>query len=125
MAAVFLLPLCPMPPPHLALAVLPPRYSTASECPTPRVQGRALQTAPARSLQQRDEQEYGNYRVVSVEVFERERCYLDEFAISAPPCSPVACNVLYIYNDIMRHPQHPASCTRRHQHMSGLHVALC
>ncbi len=39
--------------------------------------------AQARSLQQ-DDVQIGSYRVVTIEVFERERCYLDEFAISAP-----------------------------------------
>lgn len=45
------------------------------------MQGRELKQA--RSLQQ-DDVQIGSYRVVSVEVYERERCFLDEFAISAP-----------------------------------------
>lgn len=43
----------------------------------------ARELAQARRLQQ-DNEQIGAYRVVTVEVFERERCYLDEFAISAP-----------------------------------------
>lgn len=43
----------------------------------------ARELAQARSLQQ-DDVQIGSYRVVTIEVFERERCYLDEFAISAP-----------------------------------------
>lgn len=67
--------------------MVPARLSQYVQLHSRRLQGRALQTAPSRSLQQRDDdREYGNYRVVSIEVFERERCYLDEFAISVPLC---------------------------------------
>ena len=43
----------------------------------------ARELTQARRLQQ-DDVQIGSYRVVSIEVFERERCYMDEFAISAP-----------------------------------------
>jgi Rieske Fe-S protein len=45
-----------------------------------RAQARELKQA--RSLQQ-DDQEYGSYKVVTVEVFESNRCYMDEYSICA------------------------------------------
>ncbi len=47
-----------------------------------RVQARELKQA--RSLQQ-DDREYGSYKVVTVEVFESNRCYMDEYSICALP----------------------------------------
>ncbi len=45
-----------------------------------RAQARELKQA--RSLQQ-DDREYGSYKVVTVEVFESNRCYMDEYSICA------------------------------------------
>ena len=79
----------------LAGAPVPLSQAAAPERVPPGCAAQGRELRQARRLQQGDDdQTFGNYRALSIEVFERERCYLDEFAISARLPAPAAAPAL-------------------------------